>query len=146
MLLLIVTDRDKVRLVEEDIRRHQCRISKQTAVDVLRILCGFVLKLGHTAQLAEHSIAIEHPTQLCMLVYMALYKQSILLRIQTAGNVLSKLLQSAATQVCRSLTDSDGMHIRHKIKAFKSIGTGTPVLDRTQVIAQMQITAGLNTG
>ena len=146
MLLLIVAHRHKIRLIQQNIRRHQCRIGKQTAVNVFRVLGGFVLKLGHSAQLTEHGIAIQNPAQLRMLMYMALDKQGILLGIQSAGNILRKLLQSPATQVRRCLPHGDGMHICHKVKAFIGIRPGTPVFDSAQIVAQMQIAAGLDTG
>ena len=48
VLLLIVAHRHQVGLVQQDISCHQGRIGKQSAVDVLRILGGLVLELGHT--------------------------------------------------------------------------------------------------
>ena len=40
----------------------------------------------------------------------------------------------------------DGVHIRHKIEALVLLSTAAPVLNSTQVVAQMQITAGLDAG
>ena len=64
-----------------------------------------------------------------MLVNMGLDEQGILLRVQTAGDVLCQLLQGAAAQVSRILADSDGMQISHKVEAVILIGTFCPVLD-----------------
>ena len=146
MLLLIVSHRDKVRLVEEDIRRHESGVSEQTAVDVFRVLGGLILKLGHPAELAEHSIAVEDPAQLRMLVNMGLNEESVLLRIQAAGNILSQLLQGPPPQSRRLLPHCDGVHIGHKIVAVELLGPGAPVTDGPQIVAQMQVSAGLDAG
>ena len=81
-----------------------------------------------------------------MLMDMALNKQGILLRIQAAGNILCQLLQGSAPQIGGILPDGDGMQVRHKVKALIQIGPGAPVPDGPQVITQMQISAGLDTG
>ena len=61
MLALVNAHWHKVRLVEQDIRRHQRRIGEETAVDVLAVLGGLVLKLRHARQLAELRIAVKNP-------------------------------------------------------------------------------------
>ena len=125
---------------------HQAGVSKQACIDIVGIFGRLILELSHTAQLAEHGVAIQHPTQLCMLVNMALDKQGVLLRIQTAGNVLSQLLQSAAAQVSGILANGDGMQISHKVETVVLVGTLCPILNGTQVRAQGQVTGGLDAG
>ena len=70
MLLLIRADRHQIRLVQENIRRHQNRIREQTAVDIVRVLGGFVLELRHARKLAHISKAIEQPRQLRVLRHL----------------------------------------------------------------------------
>ena len=38
MLLLIRTDRHKIRLIKQDIRRHEHRIGKQADIHIIRML------------------------------------------------------------------------------------------------------------
>ena len=66
MLLLVLTDGNQIGLVKKDICRHQYGIIVKTCVYVICMLCGFILKLGHTVKLAYHCVAIEHPAQLCV--------------------------------------------------------------------------------
>ena len=68
-----------------------------------------------------------------MLVHMALDKQRIFLRIQTAGNILGQLLQRMPPQIRRVLADRNGVHICHKIIAVKLIGKLRPVLNGSQI-------------
>ena len=43
---------------KKDIGCHKDRIGKQTGIDVVFMLCGFILKLGHAAELAHVGIAV----------------------------------------------------------------------------------------
>ena len=100
------------------------------------MLGGFVLELGHAGQLAEHGVALQHPGQLRVLVHVGLDKNCVALRVQTAGDVLGHLLQSAATELRRGLAHGDGMHIGHKVEAVELVRPGAPVLDGPQVVAR----------
>ena len=146
VLLLVMAHGNQVRLVQQDICCHQSRIGKQAAVDILSMLAGFVLKLSHTGQFAKHGIAVQDPAQLCVLVDMRLDEQGVLLRIQAAGDVLCQLLQSAAAQISRCLTNGDGMQVSHEVEALIQVASGAPVLDGAQIVAQVQITGGLDAG
>ena len=141
-----MTNRNQIRLIQQDICCHQCGIGKQATVDIFGVLGGLVLKLGHTAQFPKHGIAVQHPAQLCMLVYMGLDKQGILLRVEATGNILCQLLQRTAAQIRGILANSNGMHVCHKVEALIQIRPCAPVLNCTQVIPQMQITGGLDAG
>ena len=146
MLLLILAHGHIVRLVEQDVSGHQAGVGEQTCVDVVGVLGALVLELGHPGQLPEHGVAAEHPAQLGVLGDMALDEQGVLFRIQAAGNVLRQLLHGAPAQVSGSLTHGDGVQIRHKIVTVKGFRPFRPILDGTQVRAEGQITAGLDTG
>ena len=144
VLLLVLTHRDEIRLVEKNIRGHQGRVGEQAAVDVLLVLGGLVLELGHAAEFAEHGITVQHPAQLRVGGDVGLDEQSVLLRVQAAGDILGQLLQGAAAQVGGGLPDGDGVHIRHKVIAVEFVGPGAPILDGAQIVAQVQIAAGLD--
>ena len=144
MLLLVLTHGDEIRLVQEDVRRHQGGIGEEAAVDVVGVLCALVLELGHAAQLPEHGVAVEDPAELGMLVHMALQEEGVLLRVQTAGDVLGKLGGGAAAQLLGLLAHGDGVQVGHEIKAVKLIRQLRPVFHRAQVVAQVQIAGGLD--
>ena len=146
VLLLVVAHRHQVGLVQQDIGGHQGGVSKQAAVDVLSVLGGLILELGHAAQLAEHGVAVQDPAQLRVLVDVALDEQGVLLGVQAAGDILGQLFQGPAAQVGRGLADGDGVHIRHEVETVIIIRTGAPVLDGAQVVAQVQIAGGLDAG
>ena len=146
MLALILADRNIVGLIQQDIRRHEAGIGEQAAVYIIGVLCAFILKLRHAAQLAEHGVAIEYPAKLRMLVNMALQEQDVLLRVYAAGNVLGKLLEAAAAQQLGILAHGERVQIGHEIITVKFLGSCAPVLHRAQVIAEVQIARGLDAG
>ena len=50
VLFLVFTHRYQISLIQQDVRRHQHRIVKQTSVDVLGITRRFIFKLRHATQ------------------------------------------------------------------------------------------------
>ncbi len=144
MLLLIDTDRHFVGLVKQDIRRHQHRVVKQADIDVVSVLGGFVLELGHAAHLAEHGVAVEYPRKLCMGGYMALNKEDRFLRVDTAGDILREQLKRLSAQPGRVLADGDSVHVNNTVDAVVFILEGGEMLNRAQVISQRQMAGGLH--
>ena len=62
MLLLVLSHRHHVRLVDENVRRHQRRVGKEPGVDVFRVLCRFILELGHPGKFPELGVAGKAPS------------------------------------------------------------------------------------
>ena len=144
MLLLVAAHRHQVRLVEQDIRRHQGGIGEEAGVDVVGVFGGFILELGHAGELTEHGVAVQHPAQLGVGRHMGLDKEGILLRIQTAGNVGRHLGNGMAAQLRRHLAHRDGVHVCQHVVTIIFIRQSGPVADGPQVGAQGQITGGLD--
>ena len=85
MLFLINPHRHQVGLVQENIPCHQHRIGEQACIDIVRILSGFILKLGHTVQFSELGIAGQHPVGLRVFLDVALNKGNRFFRVHAAG-------------------------------------------------------------
>ena len=146
MLLLVAADGNVVRLIEQNVRRHQGGVGEQAAVDVLGVFGALVLKLRHTRELAEHGVAVEHPAELGVRGHMALDEERVLFRVETAGDVLRELLDGAAAQVGGVLPHGDRVQVGHEIIAVKDLGALAPVFDRAQIRPERQITGGLDAG
>ena len=71
VLLLIRSHRHQIRLVKKNIRRHKAGIGKQSGIDIIRVLSGFILKLGHTGKLAKLGETFQHPGQLLSLIHIS---------------------------------------------------------------------------
>ena len=104
-----------------------------------------ILKLGHAAQFTKLGIAAQNPAQLRVLRHVALNKHDILFGVKTAGDILRQLLETAAAQVGRYLTDGDGVHIHDAVQALIFILQGHPVLNGAHIRAQGQFAAGFDT-
>ena len=146
MLLLVAADGNVVRLIEQNVRRHQGGVGEQAAVDVLGVFGALVLKLRHTRELAEHGVAVEHPAELGVRGHMALDEERVLFRVETAGDVLRELLDGAAAQVGGILAHGDRVHIHDAVQAVVLILQAHPVLDGSHVGAERQLAAGLDAG
>ncbi len=75
---------------------------------------------------------------------MALDEQSVLLRVQAAGDVLGELLHGTPPQVRGLLPHRDGVEVRHEIIAVVVVGPLRPVADRAHIGAERQLAAGLD--
>ena len=63
MLLLIIANRNFVRIVEKNITRHQYRVVEQTCPDRL-LLLRLVLVLRHLLQPTERGHTVQQPARL----------------------------------------------------------------------------------
>ena len=144
MLLLVVPHGHQVRLVQQDVRRHESRVGEKARVDVLRVLGGLVLELGHAAQLAEHGIAVQHPAQLSVGGHVALDEEGILLGVQAAGDILGQLAQGPPPQVRRVLPHGDGVLVHDAVVAVIGLAELHPVADGAHIGTQGQFAAGLD--
>ncbi len=146
MLLLILADRDKIRLIEQDVRRHQHRVGEQARRDVVSMLLRLHLELRHAAQLAELRVAAEHPRKLRMCRHVRLDEHDVLLRVEAAGDILRQLLQAAAAEIGRDLPDRDRVHVDDAVDAVILVLQRDPVFDRAHIRPKRQIAARLNAG
>lgn len=142
MLRLVLPNGHQVRLVEQDIRRHEGRIGEKARIDVIRMLGGLILELGHAGQFPEHGIAHEDPPQLRMVVDMALDKDKALFRIDACRQQEGESLQGLLAQVRRVLADSQGMQVRHKIIAVVVFLELPPVADGPNIVPQREMPVG----
>ena len=145
MLPLVLPHRHQIRLIQQNIRGHQNRVGEQSRGDVVRVLLGLGLKLGHAAQLTKLGVAAQHPAQLRVLGHMALDEHDVFLGVQAAGDVLGQLVHTAAAQVSRVLPHGDGVHIHDAVQAVIFLLQIHPVANGSHIRAQGQLSAGLNT-
>ena len=146
MLFLVGTNRHQISLIHQNIGGHQHGIGKQTGVDVIGILGGLVLELGHTGQLAEHGVAVQDPGQLGMGRNVGLDKEHTLFRVNTSSQQAGQGAVSIFTQLRRLLTNGDRMLIGHHVDAVELVLHVGPVTDGADIVSQGKLIArGLDT-
>ena len=146
VLLLVDAHGDYIGLVEQDVGGHQHGISEESGINVVGVLLGLILELGHAGELTEAGEAVEQPCQLGMLLDVGLDVEGVLLGVKTAGHVEGEGLVGAAAKVGGHLTDGDGMLVHHAVEALILLGVGREILDGTKVVADGQVSAGLDAG
>ena len=146
MLLLVDAHGDHVGLVEQNVGGHQDGVGEEARVDVVGVLLGLILELGHAGQLAKAREAVEEPCQLGVLLDVGLDVEGILLGVQTAGHVEGQGLVGAAAEVGGDLADGDGVLVHHAVEALVLLGVGGEILQGAKVVADGQVSAGLDAG
>ena len=144
VLLLIRANRDKLRLIQQNIGGHQAGIGEQSGVDVFRMLGGFILELRHAGKFAELGVAVENPCQLGVGVHLALNKEDAFLHIDAAGHQQSVGFQCIMPEFCGILTHRNGVQIRQSIDAVVFVLQSGAVFPRAEIIPQSDGTAGLD--
>ena len=144
MLLLVLADRHMRRLVGQDVGRHQGRIGVEPDGGVLAVLAGLLLELGHAVEPAEPGDAVEHPGELGMLGNLALVEDDVLLRLDAGGDEGGRDLADLAGELLRILPGGDRVHVDHAVDAVEPLLQLHEALDRPEVIAEMQVSRGLD--
>ena len=146
MLLLVLADRHMGRAVDQNVGGHQVRIGVQADRDVLAILAGLLLELGHAVEPAEARDAIEHPGELGVLGDLALVEDDLLLGIDAAGDEGRGHLARGPRQLARVLPHRDGVQVDHAIDAVVALLQRDELGDRAEIIAEVQVAGRLHAG
>ena len=147
MLLLVRADGYDGCVEQQDIGSHQHGVGEETRVDVIGMLGGLVLELGHAVELAHIGEAVQDPCQLRMAGNMALAVDDVLFGIQTGGDIDGGQIKAALAQRSGILTNGDGMHIHHTVEALVFVLRETvEVAQRADIVADGQRTGRLNAG
>ena len=144
MLLLVGAHGDVIRLVQQNVRGHQAGVGEQAGVDVVGVLSGFVLKLGHAGELAELGVAVEHPGQLGVLRHLALDEEDALFQVDAHGQQQGVGLQHVLAQGGGLLAHGDGVEVRQAVDAFVIFLQADKILQGPQVVAQGEGARGLD--
>ncbi|MPM58534.1 hypothetical protein SDC9_105365 [bioreactor metagenome] len=135
MLFLICADGNELRLIDQDIRRHEYGIGEEPRVDILRVLCALFLKLRHARELAHIGVAHERPGQLRMLRHMALNEDRGAVRIDSCGEKQRKSLDAAPSEFGCVHAHRLRVQVCDHIICVKLVLHGDKILQCAKVIA-----------
>ena len=147
VLLLVLTDRHVCRLVDQDVGRHQVWIDVQARTRGIAVLAGLVLELGHAVQPAEAGDAVEDPGEFRVRRHMALHEQGRARRIDARRDIAGRDFAGGAGQLRRfDAICGDGVEIHHAEEALIVLLHPDPIADRTEIVAEMEISGRLDAG
>src|SRR5512133_1048879 len=110
MLALVVTDRDDVGLVEEDVARHQDGVGEERGGDEV-LLGRLLLELGHAAELAVARHGRQQPGRLGVRGYVALDEDGRALGVEAGREQHRGDVERALAQRSRVVLDRDRVQV-----------------------------------
>ena len=145
MLRLVVSHGHNGRLVEQNVGRHQHRVLQQpVAHRFLHRRLGLVL--GHALQPADRSDAGEHPGQLRVRRHRRLHHNGALVRVDARRQVERGQFEDLGAQLGGVLVEGDRVQVYDTENGFVVGLDAHPVLQRAQIIADVQVARGLHPG
>ena len=137
MLLLILADRNDVRVVEQDVRRHQRRVIENARIGGLpsreRILVGMP-----ALELSRREKATEHPRELEHLGNVRLPVEQRPVRIEAASQPRGGDVADVAAKRRGIPNGGEGVIVGDEVKSAVPIYERKSRPDRSQVVAQMR--------
>ena len=144
MLFLVGADRHVIRVVEQDIGRHQARVGEQAGVDVVGVLCGFILELRHAGELAELRVAVEHPRELRVLGYLTLDEENAFLGVDAERKHHRVGRERVFAECGRLLPHGDRVQVGERVNALVVVLQSDEVFQRAEVVAEREIAGRLD--
>ena len=110
MLTLVVSDRDDVGLVEQDVAGHEDGVCEEPRGDEL-LVRGLVLELRHPPELAEARCGAEQPRGLGVRCDVALAEDDRTLRVDAGGEEHRRAGQRRLVQAVRLVRGRDRVQV-----------------------------------
>ncbi len=143
VLTLVVTHRDLVRVVQQDVGGLQGGVREQAGRDEVALV-GLVLELRHPGQLAEADVALHHPRQLAVLGHVALDEHRGDVGVEADGEEARRQLDGALADDAGLLGDGQGVEVDDAVERVHLVLGGGPSPQRPQVVAEVDVTGGLH--
>jgi len=146
MLLLVVADRNVGCPVKQNVGCHERRIGEQAQRSIFAILAGLVLELRHAVHPADARHAVEDPCKLRVLRHAALVEDDMRLRIDAGCEIGCSDGTRLLLQIFMHQLGRQGVKVDHTVDAVMAFLQSDEFADRAQIVAQVKITGGLDTG
>mmetsp|Transcript_27436 Transcript_27436/g.66741 ORF Transcript_27436/g.66741 Transcript_27436/m.66741 type:complete len:347 (+) Transcript_27436:206-1246(+) len=137
VLLLVLSDRNQIGLVEQDVAGHEHRVVEEADADALPLLLRLLLELDHPLKPAEGRRAVEQPRQLRVGRHVRLHEDVRLGRVDAAGDVQGRGLHHRLLQLLRHVRGGDGVEVHDAEEVLVLVLVVNPLLDRAEVVPQV---------
>ena len=119
---------------------------KRPTLSVLAVLAGLFLELRHAVEPAHPRDAIEDPAKFGMFVHLALVEQDRAGGIDPARDIGGRDFPRCARQFPGIDKHGDRVHVHDAIETLHIALQPYPVLQRAQIIAEVQVARRLHAG
>ena len=145
VLPLVVTDRDDVGLVEQDVAGHQHRVREEPGRDELALV-GLVLELGHPAELAVARDGRQEPARLRVRGHLALGENRRPLGIEPRRQQRREEIECALVKVGRVVVGGDRVQVDDAEEALAALLRGGVLAEAADQVAEVLVAGGLDAG
>ena len=147
MLLLILTNRNGLGFVDQNVRCHQDGVVEEPGVDQLLLFhcCCLVFVLRHPLQFTHGCQRRKQPHQFAMRRNLRLHKERRLLWIKAERQIIYRCLVCPLPKLIGIRRFRQGMQIRDKEEALVLLLQCNELLDGPQVVTKVELTRWLNT-
>ena len=146
VLALIVSDRNLVGVVQQNVCGHEGRVREEAREHALVVLLArLVFELGHAGKFAVPNGALHNPAELRVLGHMTLNKDGAYVRIQTSSEEHRCRFSRFIAQDGRVTAHGERVEIDHTVEAVLRL-VGDPSHDRTHEVAEVFFPGWLDAG
>jgi hypothetical protein len=144
MLELILSHRNVVGQIKEDVGGLKNGIVKEATIHEFLAL-GLLFELRHARQVPKGGDASQNPTELGVLGHSGLEEKDGALRIDSAGQKVQRELPPVFLELLRNgVFVGEGMVVHNAIDAKIPLLKLHPLLDGTEIVAEMEHPRGLD--
>ena len=143
VLSLVLTHGHGVRSIDENVSRLENRVVEQSYGDRI-VPLRFVLVLGHPFEITDRSHGIEEPSQLDVLGHVGLNEEGASLGIEANRQEADRHTQGPGRELGRVVLPENRVQIHDRVKALVFVLHVDPLSESPQVIAQVDLSRGLN--
>ncbi len=144
MLFLVLTHRYLVRLIEKDIRRHEHRIRKK-AVTGINSLGNLIFEGVAPFHEPHWGNGWQYPGQFTHLGNIRLYPECAFVWVKAQSQKISCSFQGTRGKFLPVMNRGEGMQINDKNIEIRTFHVGNHGFHHSEIIANMELTGGLDT-
>ena len=143
MLALVLADRHRIDVVEQDVRGLQHGIGEEADGDEV-LLLGLVLELRHAAELAVARRARQQPGALRMIGVVALDEERAALGIEPGGEEEGGQGERRLPEILGVVRHRDRVEVDDADEGLALVLGVDPLPDRPDVVAEVLVAGGLD--
>ena len=138
VLALVLSHRNEVRPVEEDVGRLQHRVVEEARVHRLPAL-GLLLVLRHPPQVPHRRDRVEQPLEFAVVGHVRLREERAALGVDPRGHERDREIEHAAQQVLALVLAGDRVQVDDAVVALVLVDHRRPAPEHPEIVPEMRV-------